>query len=207
MNYNKTGELSLQNFNNNLVLTFNESIGTIFYNLEQDDFNPDEYSYYFFNCFGIYFRLPGEHVFENKKYDMELQFNCTGIRDGIKKVVFVAIPVEIVKNYHLQSKLFENFYKNMNKSNNNILIESFDEALNPFNMFSKSFFYKGVSNFPPCVIDANWIVIENVLYIKEKIYNKLFQMLDKNQIEDGNYRNPSSQKIQDYYILENKFEN
>jgi carbonic anhydrase len=212
MNYNKTGTLDLEDYNNNLVLTFNESIGTIYYNLEKDESMNNQYVFY--NCTKIYFRLPGEHVLEKQKYDMEIQINCTGVppgdKSGILKVVFVAIPVEIVKNYNSQSSVFDNFESALEKANRSlplsIKVETFDEVLNPFNMFSRIYFYTGVSNYPKCRINANWIVIESPLRIKERNYNLLFDLLDKNQIDDGNYRE-ANPKLKDYFMLENKFEN
>ncbi len=211
MNSNKTGILEKQDFNNNLVLNFNESIGKIYYKLERDDFDPDTFMYYFFECSSIYFRMPGEHIFDKLRYDMELQFNCTGYPPGFSllKTVFVAVPVDIVKSYKNQARIFDNFEAALNGSNSTLPVEikvdGFDEILNAFDMFYKMFFYKGTSNFPPCKIDSDWIVIEKVLEIKESLYDKLFGLLSEDSIYDGNYREASEEKVDDYYILEHSF--
>lgn len=216
MNYNLTGTLNLQDFNNNLVLTFDEAnpIGTIFYNLEKDD--QGNYQYYFFNCTKLFFRLPGEHIFDNRKYGMELQFDCTGVVPGdtsqMSKKVFVAVPVEVVQTFKPQSPFFDILYSNLGDTSTEttlpvqIKVESFDDILNSGNMFNRIYFYSGAANYPDCMLSSNWIVVENVLKVKQEVFDKLFSLLDKNQIDDGNYR-LASPKTEDYFILENKFQN
>jgi len=214
MNKNLEGSLDLEDFRNNLVLTFDERnpIGTIYYNLDKDDF--DEYFYYFFNCTKLYFRIPGEHILDDIKYDMELQFNCSGKIPGDKsgniKYVFVATPVKAVDDADNQSQFFNNFevlLKDDVKTENlpyKISVESFDEILNPFNMFNKIFFYSGSVNYPECMINSNWIFIDNPVTIRKNLLQKFYSLLDKDQIDDGNNRK-AVPKTQDYYILENSF--
>jgi carbonic anhydrase len=207
MNRNVTGTLNLEDFNNNLVLTFNDTtpMGTIFYNLEKDDHGVNQY--YFFNCTKLYFRMPGEHVVEGNKYDMELQFNCSGIIPTDKsknyKSAFVAVPVQKVKNFETQSKLFDSF---INASlGSQIKIDSFDDALDSFNMYKKIYFYSGGGNYPQCLLGTNWIFVDNVMKVNEKVYNSLYALLDQNQIVDGNYRT-AMPKSEDYYVLEYNFQ-
>jgi carbonic anhydrase len=212
MNKNVNGILNLEDQRNNLVLTSDEknSFGTVFYNLDKDD--SDKHLYYFFNCTKLYFRIPGEHIIDEKKFDMELQFNCTGEIPGDKshnlKYVFVAIPVIAVEDTQEQSNFFKNFESLQNVSTENLpyslSIDSFDEVLNPFNMFNKIFFYSGSVNYPECMIGANWIVIENPILIRKSLSQAFLSLLDKEQIQDGNSRK-AVPKSEDYFILENKF--
>jgi carbonic anhydrase len=208
MNKNVTGVLNLENFNNNLVLTFDDAspMGTIYYNLEKDE--QQQRQFFFFNCTKLYFRLPGEHIVEGVRYDMELQFNCSGVIPGDKqknyKNAFVAIPVQKVKNFEAQSQFFDSF-ENL-KLGSEITIRDFEEALDAFSMFKKVFFYSGGTNYPDCLVGANWIFVDNVMKVREKVYKQLFDLLDKNQIEDGNYREASPKK-EDYYLLESSLEN
>lgn len=207
MNKNVTGVLKLEDQNNNLVLTFNDSnpMGTIFYNLEKDD--QQQRQYYFFNCTKLYFRLPGEHIVDGEKYDMEIQFNCSGLIPGDKsknnKYAFVAMPVKKVKNFEEQSSLFNQF-ENLTYDSS-ITIDNFDDSLDSFNMYKKVYFYSGGANYPQCLLGTNWIFVHNIMKIKEKVYKNLFSLLDKNQIEDGNYRIANPKK-EDYYMLENSFQ-
>jgi len=160
--------------------------------------------------------MPGEHVFEYEKYDMEIQFYCSKPDPSSgsgKTQTFVAIPARRVKNYISQSTFFEDIDKALSASKSaqlpvEILINSFYDALNPFNMFSKIFYYSGTLNYPECDVNIYWIVIENPLSIKEKTYDKLFSFLDKTKIDDGNYR-IATQKFEDgdLFFLENKFKN
>jgi carbonic anhydrase len=214
MNKNVEGKLNLEDFRNNLVLSFNEEnpMGTVFYNLDKDDSGKQQY--YYFNCTRLYFRMPGEHKIDNKTFDMELQFNCTGEIPGDKshntKFVFVAVPVVAVNDTESQSNFFDNFnvLQNEHVSSDNFpytfLIDNFDDILNPFNMFNKVFFYTGSVNYPECMIGANWIVIENQVTIRKSLLNAFFSLLDPNQIKDGNNRKavPNSEE---YFILENNF--
>jgi carbonic anhydrase len=211
MNTNVTGFLNLEDFNNNLVLSFDKdnSMGTIYYNLENDDKGVRQY--FFFNCSRLYFRLPGEHVIDGVKYDMELQFNCSGVIPGDKgkneKIAFVAVPVKLVKNYETQSTFFDNFNKlfdtNSTGLGSQITINNFDEAFDSFNMYRSVFFYVAGVNYPQCLVSSNWIVIKNVLTVHERVYDKLFSMLDKNQIDDGNYRIAGTST--EYFMLESIF--
>lgn len=213
---NVKGGLNLEDQRNNLVFTADDknTLGTVYYNLYTDDFG-DNY-YYFFNCTKLYFRIPGEHIIDDKKYDMELQFNCTGEIPGDKshnvKYVFVAVPVIAVEDTEQQSNFFNNFdvllKQNVTMDNlpYSLAIDSFDEILNPFNMFNKIFFYVGSVNYPECMIDSNWIVVENPITIRKSLSQAFFSLLDKNQIVDGNNRK-ATPKAQDkeYFILENNF--
>ena len=214
MNKNIEGKLNLEDFRNNLVLSFNEEnpMGTVFYNLYIDDFGDQQY--YFFDCKKLYFRMPGEHTIDNKTFDMELQFNCTGEISGDAshnmKSVFVAVPVVAVNDNESQSNFFDNFniLQNEHVSSDNfpytLSIDNFDDILNPFNMFNKIFFYVGSVNYPECMSEANWIVIENQVTIRKSLLNAFFSLLDPNQIQEGNNRKavPNSRE---YFILENNF--
>ena len=207
MNKNVTGSLNLEDNNNNLVLSFQDSspIGTIFYNLEKDD--RGNQNYYFFNCSKIYFRMPGEHTIDGLDFDMELQFNCSGVipgdRSGNSKNAFVSIPVIKVKNYVHQSQFFSDL-ENLAELGQSVTITHFEDAFDSFNMYKQIYFYTGGMNYPQCMIGANWIVVNNSMKIKEKVYKKLFDMLDKSRIVDGNNRKPSPNS-ESYYILESNF--
>lgn len=207
MNTNVTGNIRLEDFNNNLVLNFDDSspMGTIYYNLEKDEHGNRQF--FFFNCTKLYFRMPGEHVVDKISYDMEIQFNCTGLIPGDKSknkiYAFVALPVKKVKNFENQTELFNNF-DNVTLGSN-ITISNFNDVLNSFNMYNKIFFYVAGANYPECLMGTNWIFMQKVLTIREKNYNNLFSLLDKDQITDGNYRK-ANPKGDDYYILESSFE-
>ena len=45
------------------------------------------------NCHSISFKIPGEHIFNNKKYDPELQVNYTDNYKGELIKTFVSIPI------------------------------------------------------------------------------------------------------------------
>ena len=80
MKKNIVAKLSLEDFNNNIVLNpvaanqTDASFGRIYYNFLDSNF-------YYFDCQKIYFRVPGEHSFPGDGdkqiiYDMEIQFRC-----------------------------------------------------------------------------------------------------------------------------------
>ena len=142
MNTNNIGKIQLEDLNNNLVLNFTNPIGIVYYNLEHDDFsNAAQKLYYSFNCSKIYLKLPGEHIIDNKKYDMELQIYCFGPIDRYNfRKTFVSYPVSISDD---QDSIFDVFEKI--KINNDIKINSFDEFINPFNMFNRIFYYSGIN--------------------------------------------------------------
>src|SRR5690606_19639583 len=133
----------------------------IYYNLEKDDHNNPQY--FFFNCTKLYFRLPGEHVIDQMKYDMELQFNCSGLIPGDTqnyKYAFVAVPVQVVKNYLDQSPFFNSFNSLLNEGlGAEVTINDFSDALDMFNMHKGVFFYVAGANYPQCLVSNNWIVV------------------------------------------------
>jgi carbonic anhydrase len=200
-NKNVTGTLNLEDYNNNLVFRTESTspIGTVYYNLDFGEYD-------FFDCTKLYFRLPGEHILEGQRFDMELQFNCSGIIPGDRsknyKYTFVALPVQKVKNFEESTKFFD-YFENV-KLADNITVPSFEEILDSFNMYKRIFYYKATASYPDCLVAMNWLFVENVLKIKEKTYDQIFSLLDPNQISDGNYR-LASDKVEDYYILDNKF--
>jgi hypothetical protein len=200
-NKNVTGRLNLEDFHNNLVFgtLADFPIGQVYYNLDFGEYD-------FFDCTKLYFRLPGEHFLEGERYDMELQFNCSGLIPGDKtknyKSTFVAVPVQKVKNFEESTKFFD-IFENV-KINDTLTVSSFEEILDSFNMYKRIFYYKATASYPECMVAMNWLFIENVLKIKEKTFDHLFSLLDPNQISDGNYR-LASDKVDDYFLLDNKF--
>ncbi len=201
------GSLDLEDLRNNLVYTSKSPIGVIHYNFSKDS------RYYSFSCHKIYFRLPGEHIIDNATPDMEIQFNCTGLIPGEKdknKYVFTAMAVKIVENNQKQSTLFDSFQDIIDKEITidklpfDFKINQLDDVLSPFNIYDRIFYYPGSTNYPKCMVGADWIVINGNLSIKRKTYDALFALLDKNQIDNGNTRKASAKKT-DYFVLNNKF--
>jgi hypothetical protein len=146
---NAIGTLQLEDMNNNLVLNFTEPIGTIFYNLEPDQLDPDVIRSYYFHSTAIYFKLPGEHKIEGKSFDMEIQIYSYGKLVFIKdeesyyRKTFVSFPV-IISEEHQQPKLFEAL--SQPKLGEKYTIPTFADFVYEFNMFNRVFFYKGKLN-------------------------------------------------------------
>lgn len=46
---------------------------------------------------------------------------------------------------------------------------------------------------PPCTpFDNKWFVLKKFFYINTEVYDKLFNLLDKTKVGNGNYRVPFS---------------
>jgi hypothetical protein len=69
--------LNLENNNNNLVLSSSPgfNFGTLTFVLNNSDIG--EISEVNVECKKMYIRLPGEHVVDGIRYDMEIQLYCT----------------------------------------------------------------------------------------------------------------------------------
>ena len=74
---NTNATLNLENDNNNLVLNSSPgfTLGSITYVLNNSDIG--EISEVNVECRKMYFRIPGEHVVDGNRYDMEIQLYCT----------------------------------------------------------------------------------------------------------------------------------
>lgn len=55
------------------------------------------------NCTAIFFKIPGEHIFENERGDMELQLNCSKFEQAILASTFISIPVKATDDEKEQS--------------------------------------------------------------------------------------------------------
>jgi hypothetical protein len=133
--------LTLADYNNNLLLDFyNQTLITVYYNLEDDD----DYPSYFFNSTKLYFRLPGEHLVDGKRFDMEVQIYAFGYKPGEKggddRRTLVSLPVKI-DDSNPQTQLFDLFENP--KLGQNYTISSLDYIFTPFVMFENIYYYSG----------------------------------------------------------------
>lgn len=151
---NITGEFNNENNNNSLVLNFEDNLTMIHTNLFQVDISGQKLSvFYDVGCRQIYFRVPGEHEINGKKFDMEMQFNCSAtINDIIHGVstdntfnFFVSYPLNISQSEGKQSEFFDDIFNKGNlKLNEPLIIRSAKEIMNNYNMFDKIYFYRGM---------------------------------------------------------------
>lgn len=83
------GNIQLENFRNNLVLNAENSFGNITVNLNDSD--SSRIIEVIVICKKIYFRLPGEHVIDGLKYNMEIQIRCNSkvniVKNRMNKVM------------------------------------------------------------------------------------------------------------------------
>jgi len=179
---NISANISLQDFNNNLVLqVVNESssFGVLTYMLNNSVVGVVEEVN--LPCKKIFIRMPGEHVVDGVRYDMELQVYCT-----LGEITtFFALPVKISANVSPRS-----FLTNFGKAQLNTTwqINNLDDIFSPVLMFSRIFFYAGAVNYPDCDINKYWMYVEKVLTVDQSTYTKLFSLLDKTQAPTGNSR-------------------
>jgi hypothetical protein len=137
-------------FNNNLILNFTDvPIGTVQYRVgEQDPFDPtvlDEITGVY-NPNIIYFRFPGEHIIDGINYDMEIQMYAFGFLPNStidQRINLICYPVKVVNDTEVQTKLFDSLGNA--EINKTYTINSFDDFINPFTMFSEIYFYDGKS--------------------------------------------------------------
>jgi hypothetical protein len=102
-----------------------------------DEFE-DRQSYVSYKCNAIYFRFPGEHVIDDKKYDMELNIKCEGKLTGNDFQTMLVIPASFADT---QDEFFDIF--NKAKLGDKLTVKSFDSFLNSFMMFNQIFYYYG----------------------------------------------------------------
>jgi hypothetical protein len=76
-NTNTNVSLNLEDNNNNLVLTSSPGshFGTLKFVLNNSEIG--EISEVNVECSKMYFRLPGEHIVDGIRYNMEIQLHCT----------------------------------------------------------------------------------------------------------------------------------
>lgn len=157
---NISAKFSLEDNNNNLLLNTNSFFSEIHSNLFRVEIqNPQtgkkEEVDVFNNaaCRQIYFRIPGEHEIDGRKFEAELQFNCTvTAKDTIHGQsiestfnFFVAYPIGLSQD---GSNRQLDFFEDVQKGAKIGLGKEFDikgvsEIMNNFNMFNKVYFYRG----------------------------------------------------------------
>lgn len=208
-------EFKLQDNNNNLALVSDKNLTKIHTNLFQVDISGKKLNvFYDIGCKQIYFRIPGEHLINGKKYDMEMQFNCTAvIKDFIQGQstentfnFFVAYPINI-SDEKRQLSFFDDVYNKGNlKLNDTLSIRDIKEIMNNYNMFNKMYFYRGSKNFFDCMLDFYWLVVDNQnLSINSETLNLIKSLIDKTQAPEGNNRIASDPSDTEVLLLNNKF--
>ena len=193
MNKNIKGKLQLMEQDNLLILNYPENpLGELMFKIKfysNKEIKVDE----FINliCHSISFKIPGEHIFNNKKYDAELQVNCTDIFNGELIRTFVSIPILKVNDTQEQSHFFDEINNNIEgkKLPVDVTINDFKDFLDIYTMMDNVYYYNGHLNYPPCSNNVYWFFIERNLKIKENVLMKLNNYLNKEKCPEGNNRN------------------
>lgn len=157
-NHNIEATFDLEDQNNNLVLNAKDYFSITHANFFKVEIENKETgkkdqieTYYDIECKQIYFRIPGEHEINDKKFDMELQFNCTAkIQDlihgqSLENIFnfFVAYPLNISKN-DTQNNFFDDVLNNDTLAlSSTFTLRSVDEIMNNYNMYDNMYFYRG----------------------------------------------------------------
>ena len=196
MNKNVKGKLQLMEQDNLLILNFQETpLGELMFNIKNYSNEKIKVGEFInLNCHSISFKIPGEHIFNNKKYDAELQVNCTDNFKGELIWTFVSIPVLKVNDSIEQSHIFDeinNCIKGKNLSVD-ITINDFKDFLDVYTMMDNVYYYNGHLNYPPCNNNVYWFFIERNLIIKENVLKKLKSYLNIQKCPDGNNRNSNN---------------
>ena len=196
MNKNIKGKLQLMEQDNLLILNFQETpLGELMFNIKNYSNEKIKVGEFInLNCHSISFKIPGEHIFNNKKYDAELQVNCTDNFKGELIWTFVSIPVLKVNDSIEQSHIFDeinNCIKGKNLSVD-ININDFKDFLDVYTMMDNVYYYNGHLNYPPCNNNVYWFFIERNLIIKENVLKKLKSYLNIQKCPDGNNRNSNN---------------
>ena len=196
MNKNIKGKLQLMEQDNLLILNFQETpLGELMFNIKNYSNEKIKVGEFInLNCHSISFKIPGEHIFNNKKYDAELQVNCTDNFKGELIWTFVSIPVLKVNDSIEQSHIFDeinNCIKGKNLSVD-ITINDFKDFLDVYTMMDNVYYYNGHLNYPPCNNNVYWFFIERNLIIKENVLKKLKSYLNIQKCPDGNNRNSNN---------------
>ena len=193
MNKNIKGKLQLMEQDNLLILNYPENpLGELMFKIKfysNKEIKVDE----FINliCHSISFKIPGEHIFNNKKYDAELQVNCTDIFNGELIRTFVSIPILKVNDTQEQSHFFNEINNSIEgkKLPVDVTINDFKDFLDIYTMMDNVYYYNGHLNYPPCSNNVYWFFIERNLKIKENVLMKLNNYLNKEKCPEGNNRN------------------
>ena len=193
MNKNIKGKLQLMEQDNLLVLNYPEkSLGELMFKIKfylNEKIKDGEFIN--LNCHSISFKIPGEHIFNNKKYDAELQVNCTDKYKGELIRTFVSIPIVKVNDTQEQSHIFDEINNSIQdkKLPIDITIKDFKDFLDVYTMMDNVYYYLGHLNYPPCSNNVYWFFVERNLKIKENILMKLNNYLNKEKCPEGNNRN------------------
>ena len=193
MNKNIKGKLQLMEQDNLLILNYPENpLGELMFKIKfysNKEIKVDE----FINliCHSIRFKIPGEHIFNNKKDDAELQVNCTDILNGELIRTFVSIPILKVNDTQEQSHFFDEINNSIEgkKLPVDVTINDFKDFLDVYTIMDNVYYYNGHLNYPPCYNNVYWFFIERNLKIKENVLMKLNNYLNKEKCPEGNNRN------------------
>ena len=176
-----------------MVLNFTEK-GEV---LGQVDY-VDDWGSHLQNCTAIFFKLPGEHKFEDEpKPEMELQLNCSIFEQSTLSSTFVSIPVKMTDDETEQSIFFNSLKKvvdeqiDENKLPVEITVDTFGDLMDGFTVLDGAYLYEGLVNFPPCETSVNYIYVHRYLKVGKTLYEQLKKCLksDKVSPETGNARN------------------
>ena len=193
MNKNIKGKLQLMEQDNLLILNYPENpLGELMFKIKfysNKEIKVGEFIN--LNCHSISFKIPGEHIFNNKKYDAELQVNCTDIFNGELIRTFVSIPILKVNDTQEQSHFFDEINNSIEgkKLPVDVTINDFKDFLDIYTMMDNVYYYNGHLNYPPCSNNVYWFFIERNLKIKENVLMKLNNYLNKEKCPEGNNRN------------------
>ena len=192
-NNNVKGSLQHEQGGNLLVLNFTEKdnvLGLVDY---EDDWGRQTQ-----NCSAIFFKLPGEHTFEDEgRPEMELQLNCSIFSQSTLSSTFVSIPVKLTKDESEQSTFFNSLKTivdqqiDENKLPVDITVDTFGDLMDGFSVLDGAYIYEAQVNFPPCATSANYIYIHRYLKVGQSLYDQLKKCLksDKVNPDTGNARN------------------
>ena len=173
-NKNVKAKLQHEKNGNHLVLNFTE-MGSV---LGQANYQ-DDWGEHTQNCTAIFFKIPGEHIFENERGDMELQLNCSKFEQAILASTFISIPVKATDDEKEQSIFFNSLQKIVDEKIDEtklpieISVDTFGDLMDGFSVFDGAYIYDAQLNFPPCDVSVNYVYIHRLLKISKTLLEQL----------------------------------
>lgn len=191
------GTLELIEDNNILSLKF-EKLGSIIYNIYDEPFfnsklGYSEQDFQEAECSNIVIKIPGEHTFDDIKFDAELQVNCSYKSEMSTDLrgAFVVIPIQINDDNESEfSKLLSVIIKDGTTVDDLPKEVSFNniDIIDSFAMMDGTFYYEGRINYPPCEIKTIWFYVNRPVYFSQAVIDQLKKCMDKEKCPEGNNR-------------------
>ena len=146
-NKNVKAKLQHEKNGNHLVLNFTE-MGSVLVQVSYVDDWGDNTQ----NCTAIFFKIPGEHIFENERGDMELQLNCSIFKQAILSSTFISIPVKSTDDEKDQSIFFNSLQRIVDEKIDEtklpveISVDTFGDLMDGLSVFDGAYLYNAQLN-------------------------------------------------------------